>query len=369
MALGHTHSTNVAHRRAVGVFSSRGVAESSLHELRDSGFSMDRVSVITRDRIQSNEIAGAEVQDSVRNTQRRGNKADDGAVTGAVTGGALGGLTGLLVGLGTLAIPGVGPILLAGATATTLATTAAGGAIGAVTGGLLGALIGLGIPEDRARVYRDRIERGEFLVIVDGTEEEIAFAERVLHRRGIEEYGVYDVPANQGATSGFTQETTTVPIPANRTPVPHRHAVGFFKNRQDAEYAVADLRHMGFPLRQIDLASCHNDRSGAFTGINLHDQFDAARYRLSSHRVRYYHDQFNQGAYVLILSGTADEIRRVEAMLSRRGIQNGEVYDDTVDSLEQSTTAGPQAGSGNANVQQVSSSPNVVIVDRRSNPQ
>jgi len=39
-----------------------------------------------------------------------------------VTGGAVGGLTGLLVGLGALAIPGVGPVMLAGATATALAT-------------------------------------------------------------------------------------------------------------------------------------------------------------------------------------------------------------------------------------------------------
>jgi len=43
-----------------------------------------------------------------------GNKADEGAATGAVTGGAVGGLTGLLVGLGALAIPGIGPVMLAG---------------------------------------------------------------------------------------------------------------------------------------------------------------------------------------------------------------------------------------------------------------
>jgi len=54
-----------------------------------------------------------------------GNKADE-ALAGAVTGGA-GGLTGLLVGLGALAIPGMGPVMLAGATATALATALSGG--------------------------------------------------------------------------------------------------------------------------------------------------------------------------------------------------------------------------------------------------
>ncbi|BDI16740.1 hypothetical protein ANSO36C_25420 [Nostoc cf. commune SO-36] len=61
-------------------------------------------------------------------------------------------MTGLLVGLGTLAIPGVGPVLAGGAVATALATTLAGGAIGAAAGGIVGALVGLGIPEDIARV-------------------------------------------------------------------------------------------------------------------------------------------------------------------------------------------------------------------------
>jgi len=78
-----------------------------------------------------------------------------------VTGGTVGGLTGLLVRLGTLAIPGVGPIMLAGATATAIATAAAGGAIGAATGGILGGLVGLGIPEDRAKVYNDSVLQGK----------------------------------------------------------------------------------------------------------------------------------------------------------------------------------------------------------------
>lgn len=115
------------HRRAVGVFSHRRDAEDALHELRNSGFEMDRVSVIAQDTDRNDNIAGAEVHDRV------GNKADEGASLGAVSGGTLGGLTGLLVGLGTLAIPGVGPIMLAGATATAIATTLAGAGIGAST--------------------------------------------------------------------------------------------------------------------------------------------------------------------------------------------------------------------------------------------
>ncbi|NEQ19581.1 MAG: DUF1269 domain-containing protein [Microcoleus sp. SIO2G3] len=176
------------HKRAVGVFSSRREAEYALTELRDAGFPMNKISIIARDADREGDIAGVETQ------KRVGNKADEGAATGAVTGATLGGITGLLVGLGTLAIPGVGPILLAGEVATTLATTAVGAGIGAATGGLLGALIGLGIPEERAKVYNDRVSRGDYLVIVDGTDDEIRRAETVLTNQGIQEFGIYNAP-------------------------------------------------------------------------------------------------------------------------------------------------------------------------------
>ncbi|MBD1934260.1 DUF1269 domain-containing protein [Trichocoleus sp. FACHB-69] len=186
------------HKRAVGVFSNYRDAEVALTELKNSGFSMDRVSVVAQDANKGGDIAGADVSNKV------GNKADEAATTGAVTGGALGGLTGLLVGLGALAIPGIGPVMLAGATATTIATTLSGTAIGAAAGGLLGALIGLGIPEERAKVYNDRVSRGHYLVLVDGDDNDIRRAEAILSHRGIEEWGIYDAPGTTGTTHNTT---------------------------------------------------------------------------------------------------------------------------------------------------------------------
>lgn len=169
-------------RRAIGTFPTRHAAEQALHELERSGFPMDKVSVIARDD-RTDRLAGANVS---------GNKADDGAKTGAVSGGALGGLTGLLVGLGVLAIPGIGPVMLAGAGATVLATALSGTAIGAAAGGLLGALVGLGIPEKEAQVYSDRVSRGDYLVMVQGTDTDIQHAEQVLKRHIIQDWGIYD---------------------------------------------------------------------------------------------------------------------------------------------------------------------------------
>lgn len=180
--------TDNFYKRAAGLFYSRDEAEAAVRALKEAGYDMDRVSVIARD---------ADKLDGHETTEEIGNKADEGAATGALTGGALGGITGLLVGLGALAIPGIGPILLAGAEATAIATTLAGAGIGAAAGGLIGALIGLGIPEEKAKIYSDRVKGGSFLVIVNGNSAEIARAETIMNNNGVEEFGIYDVP---GAT-------------------------------------------------------------------------------------------------------------------------------------------------------------------------
>ncbi|WP_319420996.1 YsnF/AvaK domain-containing protein [Pleurocapsa sp. FMAR1] len=183
---------STSHKRAAGLFHNRDKAESAVHDLKDSGYDMHKVSIIAKD---------ADQIDGVETTEKIGDKADDGATTGALTGGTLGGITGLLVGLGTLAIPGVGPILLAGAGATTIATTLAGAGIGVAAGGLVGALVGLGIPEEKAKIYTDSVKDGSFLVMVNGTEAEIARAEAIMHHHGIEEFGIYDAPTSNAEST------------------------------------------------------------------------------------------------------------------------------------------------------------------------
>ena len=74
-------------------------------------------------------------------------KAPEGAATGAGTGALVGGTLGWLAGIGTLAIPGVGPLIAAGPIMAALS----GAAVGGTVGGVSGALIGMGIPEYEAK--------------------------------------------------------------------------------------------------------------------------------------------------------------------------------------------------------------------------
>ncbi len=201
-----TSNHNVQIKRGVGILADYQTTDKALRALKDIGYGMDDVSIIGQDSENLNR-SGQTGNDQVQDLQPDdGNHADDGVATGVLSGGAVGGITGLLVGLGTLAIPGVGPIMLAGAAATAIASTAAGGAIGAAAGGLVGGLVGLGIPEDRAKVYDKHLSQGKYLVIIDGTDSDIERAKPILKRQDVQEWNVYEM-ADQSATTRNSHTT------------------------------------------------------------------------------------------------------------------------------------------------------------------
>ncbi|MGL5077507.1 MAG: histidine kinase, partial [Waterburya sp.] len=192
------------YKRSIGLFYSQDEAEAALRALKKGHFDMNRVNVIAKN---ANQVTDSENVDVGYN---EGNNAAEGAGAGATSGAVLGGIGGLLIGLGTLAIPGVGPIIVAGEAATTIATTLAGAGIGAAAGGIVGGLVGLGIPEEKAKIYSDRVSSGSYLVMVNGSDDDINRAEEILHHNGIEEYGVYDAPDINDDTYNRTSSVNRV---------------------------------------------------------------------------------------------------------------------------------------------------------------
>jgi hypothetical protein len=121
------------------------------NRLKTSGFSPSDISILSPDRGGARDLAH---QDST--------KAPEAAIAGAGTGAILGGALGWLVGVGSLAIPGVGPLIAAGPILAALSGIALGGA----AGGLTGALVGLGIPEYEAQQYEGKLREGNLLLSV-----------------------------------------------------------------------------------------------------------------------------------------------------------------------------------------------------------
>ena len=159
-------------RAVIGLIKDAGRAERVAIQLRDAGFSPDRISVLFPDKQGTRDFA-----------HEQNTKAPEGAATGAGAGGLLGGGLGWLVGIGSLAIPGLGPFIAAGPILAALS----GAAVGATVGGLTGALVGMGIPEYEAKQYEGKIKDGNILIsvhTVDG--EERSLAKEIFEKAGAE---------------------------------------------------------------------------------------------------------------------------------------------------------------------------------------
>lgn len=163
----------------LGLFDSRQSAEAAIENLKDAGYDPEEISVIMRD-VKEGEVLAEDT----------GTKVAGGAVSGATTGGVIGGIAGLLVGVGAIAVPGIGGLLIGGPIAAALgltgaaASTVSGAVTGALAGGLLGALVSLGLPEDTARIYEERIREGAILVAVPTDEGEETEARGLMEEQG-----------------------------------------------------------------------------------------------------------------------------------------------------------------------------------------
>jgi uncharacterized membrane protein len=130
-------------------------------------------------------------------------KAPQAAATGAGIGAALGGSLGLVAALSAIAIPGIGPLLIAGPLLGAFAGAAAGGAVGV--------LVGVGIPEDEAKLYEERLKKGGLLVSVHAETRDEADRARAI----FQQTGATDIAATHEARPEPV-ETKGIPRAAGR---------------------------------------------------------------------------------------------------------------------------------------------------------
>ncbi|MDP1910437.1 MAG: hypothetical protein Q8K85_19220 [Hyphomicrobium sp.] len=155
------------------VFDNRMEAERAVSQLRNAGVQDSKISV----------IAQSEGESAVTTDGSGEEVAKDVIGTAALGAGA-----GTLLGIAALAIPGVGPLVAAGAIASTAIPGAAltGAAIGAAAGGLTGLLKDHGVDESDAAYYEGQINQGGVFVSVDadGGSLDRQSAEDILYNSG-----------------------------------------------------------------------------------------------------------------------------------------------------------------------------------------
>lgn len=169
---------------AFGIYASREMAENAVDRLISAGFRNEDISVLLQDNVGTKDFA-----------HEKHTKAPEGTATGVLAGGLIGGTIGLLAGIGTLAIPGLGPLIAAGPIIAALTGVGSGG----IVGGVIGALVGMGIPEYEAKRYEGRIKEGGILLSVHCDSGEWVSKAKTLLR----ETGAEDISSAEEARADF----------------------------------------------------------------------------------------------------------------------------------------------------------------------
>ncbi|MBI2689342.1 MAG: DUF3341 domain-containing protein [Acidobacteria bacterium] len=141
----------MANTSVYGIFKTRAAAENAVERFRMAGFRSSDISLLLPENVSNKDMK-----------VEGGSKAPEGAAAGGAAGAAAGGVLGWLAGIGSVAIPGFGPLVAAGPIVGAIAGLGAGAAVG----GISGALIGWGMPEYEAKRYEGRVKEGGILMSV-----------------------------------------------------------------------------------------------------------------------------------------------------------------------------------------------------------
>lgn len=173
-------------KKAIGVFLSREKAERAIDQLQSAGFAIDKISVIAKEAEPAEQVSGVDVSDHVGDTK----VVNSASVVGDTIAASSTGFA--LLGLTALALPGLGVVLTAGSLGAALAASVASSGIAVVAANNLEkALTDYGVPSGKASRYSDHLQRGDYVVTVEGSDEEIHQAEAAFSQHGVQDWTTY----------------------------------------------------------------------------------------------------------------------------------------------------------------------------------
>jgi uncharacterized membrane protein len=172
---------------ALGMFPDLQLTESALSQLKETGFPMNKVSVVPP-QLDSDKPISRNVTEPIVASEQEATSSTtvDRIQQGAIGAGAMGSVVGgVVAGLTTLAFPAFsGAVVLVGMTA--------GAFYGALSGGLLNGGIGVDDTKQQTKHYSDLLAQGYYMVVIKGTESEIDRAESVFKAANIQEWMIFN---------------------------------------------------------------------------------------------------------------------------------------------------------------------------------
>jgi hypothetical protein len=237
-------------QRVTATFRSREDADRATAALVDLGANRYQISTLSRSGDAAAYEDGTVLREGHDTVEPAREVGDEGApltttdeaeaAHGAATGATIGAVAGIAAGLLSLLVPGVGLVTAGGALAWALAGAVGTAAAGAVAGGVIGGLHDLGIGEEHAQTYAERVRQGDILLTAVAPPVDEKSIENALRDCGAE---------NVAFTQDFVPASAYTDTPAVgmggevRTPITGEwrdNATGQMRNPRDILAPVGD---------------------------------------------------------------------------------------------------------------------------------
>jgi uncharacterized membrane protein len=151
----------------VAIYHTHAEAEQAVKELQRGGIDMHDLSIVARDFHTDEQVVGYY---NAGDRMKRWGKA----------GAFWGGFWGLLFGAAFFAIPGFGPVLVAGPLVAWIVGALEGAVVVGGMGALGAGLFSIGIPKDSVIKYEAAVKNDKFLLVVHGAAAAIAKSREIL---------------------------------------------------------------------------------------------------------------------------------------------------------------------------------------------
>jgi hypothetical protein len=166
---------------AVAVFSDLSGAENAIGALKNSGFDIRKLSVLSKDFHSEDSVVGFY-------------GASDRMKYWGKMGAFWGAMWGHSAGAAFLIVPGIGPVVIAGPFAGWIISALEGAVFVGGVGALGAGLVSLGISKDKALRYESSMKAGKFLLILQGTDSDAIKARNTLESTEAEEIDIHRMP-------------------------------------------------------------------------------------------------------------------------------------------------------------------------------
>jgi hypothetical protein len=177
----------------VATYKSHDDAAAALTTLQQSGFDMNKLSIVGSEYLKEEHVVG------YYNT-------DDRMKFWGKMGSLWGGIWGMIIGTGIFMIPGFGPLFVGGPLVGMIVGALEGGVVVGSLSVLGAGLYSLGIHKDSIAQYETALKTGKFIVIIHSSAEETDQAREIIKRTNPESLAEHP-PGNASTNVGWWEHS------------------------------------------------------------------------------------------------------------------------------------------------------------------